>query len=66
MKAYGGEIVFYDRYTEDREAIGGAIAAERGLALVYVSTGSVFSGDQRAPYIETDEPGPVNAYARAK
>jgi threonine dehydratase len=33
VKAYGGEIVFYDRYTEDREAIGGAIAAERGLAL---------------------------------
>jgi threonine dehydratase len=32
VKAYGGEIVFYDRYTEDREAIGGVIAAERGLA----------------------------------
>jgi threonine dehydratase len=31
--AYGGEIVFYDRYTEDREAIGGKIAAERGLAI---------------------------------
>jgi len=33
VRAYGGEIVFYDRYTEDREAIGGAIAAERGLAI---------------------------------
>ncbi len=33
VKAYGGEIVFYDRYTEDREAIGGAIAAQRGLAI---------------------------------
>ncbi|MFN0023355.1 MAG: threonine/serine dehydratase [Parvularculaceae bacterium] len=33
VRAYGGEIVFYDRYTEDREAIGAAIAAERGLAL---------------------------------
>jgi threonine dehydratase len=33
VRAYGGEIVFYDRYTEDREAIGAAIAAERGLAI---------------------------------
>ncbi|MFN3959493.1 MAG: threonine/serine dehydratase [Parvularculaceae bacterium] len=33
VKAYGGEIVFYDRYTEDREAIGAGVAAERGLAI---------------------------------
>lgn len=33
VRAYGGDIVFYDRYTEDREAIGAAIAAERSLAL---------------------------------
>lgn len=33
VRAYGGEIVFYDRYTEDREAIGGEIARARGLAL---------------------------------
>lgn len=33
VRAYGGEIVFFDRYTEDREAIGRKIAAERGLAL---------------------------------
>ncbi len=33
VKAYGGEIVFFDRYTQDREAIGRKIAAERGLAL---------------------------------
>lgn len=33
VRAYGGEIVFFDRYTEDREAIGRAIATERGLAL---------------------------------
>ncbi|MGW3146166.1 threo-3-hydroxy-L-aspartate ammonia-lyase [Streptomyces sp. NPDC001177] len=31
---YGAEIVTYDRYTGDREAIGEALAAERGLALV--------------------------------
>lgn len=31
---YGGEVVFYDRYGEDREAIGRALADERGLTLV--------------------------------
>ena len=31
---YGAEIVTYDRYKEDREAIGAALAAERGAELV--------------------------------
>ncbi|MEV1080199.1 pyridoxal-phosphate dependent enzyme [Streptomyces sp. NPDC050211] len=31
---YGAEIVTYDRYTGDRIAIGEALAAERGLALI--------------------------------
>jgi len=30
----GGEIISYDRYSEDREAIARAIAAERGAAIV--------------------------------
>jgi threonine dehydratase len=33
-RAFGGEVVLYDRYTEDRVAIGGAIAAEHGLTIV--------------------------------
>lgn len=33
-RRYGGEVVVYDRYTEDREAIGRQIAAERGLSLI--------------------------------
>jgi len=33
VKAYGGEIVFFDRYSEDREEIGRRIAAEEGMAL---------------------------------
>ena len=32
--ALGGEVVTYDRFTENREQIGGAIAAERGAELV--------------------------------
>lgn len=33
-RALGGEVVLYDRITEDREAIGARIAEERNLALV--------------------------------
>ena len=33
-RGYGGEIVTYDRYQEDREALGHRLAAERGLTLV--------------------------------
>jgi threo-3-hydroxy-L-aspartate ammonia-lyase len=33
-RGYGAEVVTYDRYREDREALGAALAAERGLALV--------------------------------
>ncbi|PXW29293.1 threo-3-hydroxy-L-aspartate ammonia-lyase [Paraburkholderia caballeronis] len=33
-RGYGGELVFYDRYTEDREALGRRLAAERGLTLI--------------------------------
>jgi threonine dehydratase len=33
-RRYGAEIVTYDRYAEDREQIGMAIAQERGLTLV--------------------------------
>jgi threonine dehydratase len=33
-RGYGAEIVVYDRYTQDRDALGEALAAERGLALV--------------------------------
>ena len=30
----GSEVVLFDRYTEDREAIGKALAAERGMTLI--------------------------------
>jgi threonine dehydratase len=33
-RGYGAEVVTYDRYGEDREALGTALAAERGLELV--------------------------------
>jgi threonine dehydratase len=33
-RGYGAEVVTYDRYSQDRAAIGAALAAERGLTLV--------------------------------
>jgi threonine dehydratase len=33
-RGYGAEVVLYDRWTESREAIAGAIASERGATLV--------------------------------
>jgi threo-3-hydroxy-L-aspartate ammonia-lyase len=33
-RGYGAEVVTYDRYTEDREALGRALAEDRGLTLV--------------------------------
>ncbi|MBE9639028.1 threonine ammonia-lyase [Salipiger mangrovisoli] len=33
-KGLGGEVVLYDRETEDRDALGAKLAAERGLTLV--------------------------------
>ncbi|WP_405164410.1 threo-3-hydroxy-L-aspartate ammonia-lyase [Nocardia sp. NBC_01499] len=33
-KEYGAEVVIYDRYTQDRTAIGEALAAERGLTAI--------------------------------
>jgi threonine dehydratase len=34
VAAYGAEIKTYDRYSEDRTALGEALAAERGLSLI--------------------------------
>jgi threonine dehydratase len=33
-RSHGAEVVMYDRYREDREAIGRRIAAERGMTLI--------------------------------
>ncbi len=44
------------------------VAALRGThtALVYFSTDYVFDGEKRAPYLESDAPGPLGVYGRTK
>ena len=36
------------------------------IPMVYVSTNEVFDGGASEPYLEWDEPRPINAYARSK
>lgn len=44
-----------------------ALACRRlGAPLVYISTNEVFAGDAARPYVEYDQPRPVNAYGRSK
>jgi dTDP-4-dehydrorhamnose reductase len=40
--------------------------ATRGIPLVHISTDYVFDGRKGAPYIESDQPRPLNAYGRSK
>jgi len=41
-------------------------ALKLGALLIHYSTDYVFDGTKASPYVETDEPGPVNAYGRTK
>jgi len=43
-----------------------AAAREAGAAVVFVSTDYVFDGEKGAPYVESDQPAPLSAYARTK
>jgi dTDP-4-dehydrorhamnose reductase len=43
-----------------------AACARLRAAMVYVSTNEVFDGRKAEPYLETDEPHPINAYGRSK
>jgi dTDP-4-dehydrorhamnose reductase len=47
--------------------VGGTLnAAALGAPLVYFSTDYVFDGRKRGPYLESDGPNPLSAYARSK
>jgi dTDP-4-dehydrorhamnose reductase len=47
--------------------VGGVLnAAALGAPLVVWSTDYVFDGAKRTPYVESDAPGPLGAYARTK
>lgn len=41
-------------------------ALKLGALLIHYSTDYVFDGTKTSPYVETDEPNPINAYGRTK
>jgi len=61
-KGYGGEVIVYDRYREDREAIGSRIASERGMTLVPpYDHPDVIAGQGTAAKELIEEVGPLDA-----
>ena len=60
--AKGGEVVLYDRYTEDREAITQRLARERGMTLIPpYDHPHVIAGQGTAAKELIDESGPLDA-----
>ena len=60
-REYGGEIVLYDRYTEDREAIGKRLAEEGGLAVIPpFNHPDVIAGQGTAAKELIEEVGPLD------
>jgi len=61
-RGYGGEVVLYDRYTEDREAIGCQLAEERGMTLIPpYDHADVIAGQGTAAKELIEETGPLDA-----
>lgn len=61
-RGYGAEVIFYDRYTEDREAIGRRVATERGGTLIPpYDHPDVIAGQGTAAAELFEETGPLDA-----
>jgi dTDP-4-dehydrorhamnose reductase len=54
------------RINADAPRIFAEEALRLGAALIHYSTDYVFDGAKPAPYVETDEPNPINVYGRSK
>ncbi|WP_175774442.1 threo-3-hydroxy-L-aspartate ammonia-lyase [Burkholderia anthina] len=61
-RGYGGNVVTYDRYTEDREQIGRELAEQHGLTLIPpYDHADVIAGQGTAAKELFDEVGPLDA-----
>jgi threonine dehydratase len=61
-QGYGGQVVFYDRYSEDREAIGARLAEQHGMTLVPpYDHADVIAGQGTAAKELFEEVGPLDA-----
>ena len=60
-EGYGGEIILYDRYQQDREAIGRQLAVEQGLAVIPpFNHPEVIAGQGTAAKELIEETGPLD------
>jgi len=60
-RGYGAEVVLYDRYSEDREAIGRRLSVERGLTLIPpYDHREVIAGQGTAAVELIEEAGPLD------
>ena len=60
-RGYGGDVVLYNRYSEDREAIGQRIASERGMTLIPpYDHPDVMAGQGTAALELIEEVGPLD------
>ncbi|CAN0619084.1 L-threo-3-hydroxyaspartate ammonia-lyase [Burkholderia multivorans] len=60
-RGYGGEVITYDRYTENREEIGARLAQERGMTLIPpYDHPHVIAGQGTAAKELIDEVGPLD------
>jgi threo-3-hydroxy-L-aspartate ammonia-lyase len=61
-RGYGGSVVLYDRYREDREAIGRKLAEERGMTLIPpYDHPDIIAGQGTAAKELIEETGPLDA-----
>jgi threonine dehydratase len=61
-RSYGAELVLYDRYTEDREALAQRLARERGMTLIPpYDHPHVMAGQGTAALELIEEVGPLDA-----
>jgi threo-3-hydroxy-L-aspartate ammonia-lyase len=61
-QGYGATVVFYDRYTQDREAIGRALAQEHGMTMIPpYDHPDVLSGQGTAAKELLESTGPLDA-----
>jgi threonine dehydratase len=62
-RGYGGQVVSYDRYTEDREQIGRELAERHGLTLIPpYDHADVIAGQGTAAKELFEEVGPLDAF----
>ena len=62
-QGYGGKVVFYDRYTQDREQLSRDLASKEGLTLIPpFDHPDVIAGQGTAAKELFDEVGPLNSF----